>query len=55
MYIYLEDYGIIEQKVATLTKRLFDSDEYKIVILPEESKSLRKRGEALNSISLDDI
>ena len=32
MFIYLEDYAVKEDKVATLTKRLFDSDLYKIVI-----------------------
>ena len=34
MFIYLEDYAVTEDKVATLTKRLFDSDQYKIVIHP---------------------
>lgn len=27
MFIYLEDNKVIEQKILTLTKRLFDSDE----------------------------
>ena len=38
MFIYLEDYVVTEDKVATLTKRLFDSDQYKIVI---DQKSTR--------------
>jgi rRNA-processing protein FCF1 len=40
MFIYLEDYGIIDQKIATLTKRLFDSDEYKIVIHPKTKEEI---------------
>ena len=35
MFIYLEDYAVTEDKVATLTKRLFDSDQYKILIHPK--------------------
>lgn len=35
MFIYLEDYEITNEKVVTLTKRLFDSDKYKIVIHPK--------------------
>lgn len=35
MFIYLEDNKVIDDKVATLTKRLYDSTEYKIVIHPK--------------------
>lgn len=35
MFIYLEDNKVIDEKVATLTKRLYDSTEYKIVIHPK--------------------
>lgn len=42
MFIYLEEYSIIEDKVATLTKRFFDSDEYKIVIHPKTKEEILK-------------
>ena len=42
MFIYLEDYAVIEDKVATLTKRLFDSDQYKIVIHPKTKEEILK-------------
>lgn len=34
MFIYLEDNCVTDSKVLELTKRLYDSDEYKIVIHP---------------------
>ena len=42
MFIYLEDYAVTEDKVATLTKRLFDSDQYKIVIHPKTKEEILK-------------
>ena len=42
MFIYLEDYAVTEEKVATLTKRLFDSDQYKIVIHPKTKEEILK-------------
>ena len=42
MFIYLEDNKVIEQKILTLTKRLFDSDEYKIVIHPKTIEECSK-------------
>lgn len=35
MLIYLEDDNIVEEDVAELTRRLYDSSEYKIVIHPK--------------------
>ena len=42
MFIYLEDYTVTEDKVAILTKRLFDSDQYKIVIHPKTKEEILK-------------
>lgn len=42
MFIYLEDYAVTEDKVATLTKRLFDSDQYKIVIHAKTKEEILK-------------
>ncbi len=42
MFIYLEDYAVTEDKVVTLTKRLFDSDQYKIVIHPKTKEEILK-------------
>lgn len=58
MFIYLEDNKVIEQKILTLTKRLFDSDEYKIVIHPKtieecsKIKDNKKRNIFLSKISV---
>ena len=38
MFIYLEDNFVTNSKVFELTKRLYDSDEYKIVIHPMTKK-----------------
>ena len=35
IFIYLEDNKVTEEKILLLTKRLFDSNEYKIVIHPK--------------------
>lgn len=35
IFIYLEDNKVTEEKILLLTKRLFDSSEYKIVIHPK--------------------
>lgn len=40
MFIYLEDNKIIEDKVLELTKRLYDSTNYKIVIHPDTKKEI---------------
>lgn len=40
IFIYLEDNKIIEDKVLELTKRLFDSNDYKIVIHPDTKKEI---------------
>lgn len=42
MFIYLEDYAVTEKKVATLTKMLFDSEQYKIVIHPKTKEEILK-------------
>ena len=42
MFIYLEDNKITEDKVLKLTKRLFDSNDYKIVIHPDTKKEIEK-------------
>ena len=42
MFIYLEDNKVIEDKVLELTKRLFDSTNYKIVIHPDTKKEIEK-------------
>lgn len=40
MFIYLEDHCVTNAKVLELTKRLYDSDEYKIVIHPMTKKEI---------------
>ena len=56
MFIYLEDYTVTEEKVATLTKRLFDSDQYKIVIHPKTKEEiLRIRDEEKKNIFFSKI
>lgn len=58
MFIYLEDYKVTNEKIITLTKRLFDSDKYKIVIHPKTKneilkiKDLNKRKIFLSKISV---
>ena len=42
MFIYIEEYDVIEDKIATLTKRLFDSEQYKIVIHPKTKEEVMK-------------
>ena len=42
IFIYIEDNKIIEDKVLELTKRLFDSNDYKIVIHPDTKKEIQK-------------
>lgn len=42
IFIYLEDNKVLEDKVLQLTKRLFDSDEYKIVIHPRTKEEIEK-------------
>ena len=42
MFIYLEDNSITDSKVLELTKRLFDSNDYKIVIHPDTKKEINK-------------
>lgn len=42
LFIYLEDYGVTDEKVVTLTKNLFDSEEYKIVIHPKTKEEVLK-------------
>lgn len=40
MFIYLEDNVITNDKVLSLTKRLYDMDDYKIVIHPQTKKEI---------------
>lgn len=42
LFIYLEDYEITNEKVLKLTKELYDSDWYKIVIHPISKKEIEK-------------
>ena len=42
MFIYLEDFKVTDEKVMKLTKRLYDSDEYKIVIHPKTREEILK-------------
>ena len=42
MFIYLEDNKVTEDKVLELTKRLFDSNNYKIVIHPDTKREIDK-------------
>ncbi len=42
MFIYLEDNTITDSKVLELTKRLYDSNDYKIVIHPDTKKEINK-------------
>ena len=42
IFIYLEDNKITDNKVIELTKRLYDSDEYKIVIHPKTKEEIEK-------------
>ena len=42
MFIYIEDNKIIEDKVLDLTKRLYDSTNYKIVIHPDTKEEIKK-------------
>ena len=42
IFIYLEDNKILEDKILLLTKRLYDSDEYKIVIHPKTKDEIEK-------------
>ena len=58
MLIYLEDDNIVEEDVAELTRRLYDSSEYKIVIHPKSMiealkiKDKRKRDVFLSKIRI---
>ena len=56
MFIYLEDNKVIDDKVATLTKRLYDSTEYKIVIHPKTKVEASKcTNEEIKKIFLSKI
>ena len=42
LFIYLEDYSVTNENVLQLTKELYDSDEYKIVIHPKIKEEIEK-------------
>lgn len=42
IFIYLEDNAVTDDKVLELTKRLFDSNDYKIVIHPKTKQEIEK-------------
>lgn len=42
IFIYLEDNKVADSKVTELTKRLYDTNEYKIVIHPKTKYEIRK-------------
>lgn len=47
IFIYLEDNKILEDKVLLLTKRLYDSDDYKIVIHPKTKEEIEKMKDSI--------
>ena len=53
--IYIEDNKIIEEKVLELTKRLFDSNDYKIVIHPDTKREIDKWDDESKKIFLSKI
>lgn len=56
IFIYLEDNSVTDSKVLELTKRLYDSNDYKIVIHPDTKKEANKiRDEKKKEIFLSKI
>jgi len=48
MFIYIEDFKVIEKEVLLLTKRLFDSNNYQIVIHPKTRYEISKLNDKKN-------
>lgn len=42
IFIYLEDYKVVSDDIIRLTRNLFDSEEYKIVIHPDTKEEINK-------------